>query len=238
MDDPIAVSRQRTVDDVASLAALAGCGGEMKKKRVRRGQGFDVNRYFSVLPHLSMEPGYVLDYAYSDRPHIYARRVDAERCLVPEKVWDLGGKRTEAEHWLAYSHGAFGYHHHIYVDDTEEGFFQLVLLVIMGGQFYLVWHGAYNDSTIVCTHGALDSLLSDDEGSLSARFARVSREARAFNLAPCVKIGEDEVVVRVVLFTGWGGLQRWSYVIRRAFPHRILSRKVQTLVEYDCGVWF
>ena len=236
MDDPIAVSRQRTVDDVASLAARAGAGGFAKVERVRRGQGFEVNRYFEVLPHLYMERDYVLDFAYYPNlvPHIYARKTDEPRCPRPEQVRGRGRERTEAEHWLAFSHGAFGYHHHIHVDDTEEGFFQLVLLVIMGAQFYLWWHANYNDWAVVCTHAALEALVS--AGSLSPHW--ICERARDFDLAPSVKMSEDEVVVSVALFTAWAGLHRRWFSIRREFPHQILDSRIRTLVEYDCGLVF
>ena len=107
----------------------------------------------------------------------------------------------------------------------------------MGDQFYLYDHALYNDSTIFCTHAALDARLS--EGAFVGPIPDwVYEDAKAFDLAPRVKIGEDEVIVSVVLFTSWGGLERGSYAVRRAFPHQILSSRSRTLVEYDCSLRF
>ena len=56
MDGPIAVSRQKMVDALRALVADLGPAGRVYAERVSLGQGFDVNQYFSVLSHLSMEP--------------------------------------------------------------------------------------------------------------------------------------------------------------------------------------
>lgn len=94
---------------------------------------------------------------------------------------DKGG-RTEAEHCLASLHGAYGYHHHVHVDDTEEGFPQLVILVIMGGQFCLSRLACYNGGTIVCTHVAFEALASAGlTGGCCPRW--VCDEARATTVA-------------------------------------------------------
>jgi hypothetical protein len=240
MDDPIAISRQGMVDALSTLAACAVAGGAAKVERVRRGQGFDVNRYFSVLTHLSMEPGYVLDYAYHTNvvPHIYARKIDEPRCLSLSQVRERKDKRSIMEHLLAYDHGAFDFHDHVQVDDTEDGFFQLVLLVVMGGQFYLVWHAHYNDTTIVCTQAGLEALLAGGNGLGNPNQPYVLEQARGFDLAPEVEMGAGQVLVRVAQFTKWGGLSRRTYQLQRAFPHKFLDGRSKTLVKYDCGIRF
>jgi hypothetical protein len=125
---------------------------------------------------------------------------------------------------------------HVRTDDSEDGFFQLIVLGIMGAQFYCYDHAAFNDSMIVCTHAALDAWVPRLPASAEAD--RVRREAKAFELAPRVHMGDDEVVVSIALFTKWGGLRRCSYTVRRAFPHQILSSTERTLVEYDRDLWF
>jgi hypothetical protein len=237
MDDPIAVTRQRMVDALRALVADVGPAGQAYEERLSRGQGFDVNRYFSVLPHLSMEPGYVLGYAYHSNlvPHIYARKWDEPQCLSLDEIRRGRGERSDTEHLLAYAHGAFDYHYHILVDDAEDGFFQLVLLVVMGAQFALFWHALYNDTAIVCTHAGLEAELARGNGLGNPIPSYVLDQATGLDLAPTVEMGDDEVLVRVAQFTKWGGLSRKTYRIQREFPHKFLAMRGQMLVEYDCG---
>jgi len=125
---------------------------------------------------------------------------------------------------------------HVKTDDSEDGFFQLILLGIMGAQFSCYDHAAYNDSKIVCTHAALDTCVP--KWGARADVDRVLSEAKDFALAPRVQMGHDRVVVNVALFSKWGGLRRNWYAVRRAFPHQILSIGRQDLVHYHCGVQF
>jgi hypothetical protein len=137
---------------------------------------------------------------------------------------------------LASHSGDSAYLSHIKSDDSEDGFFQLVLLGIMGAQFYCYDHAAYNDSRIVCTHAALDACVP--RWGARADVDKVYREAKAFDLVPHVQMGDEEVMVSVALFTKWGGLSRNTYRVRRAFPHEFLDVQKQRLVRYDCGVMF
>jgi hypothetical protein len=57
----------------------------LRKDATKRGDEFDVQRYFSVLKHISMEEGYVLDYVYQyfeigGRPVLYARKKTQPPC--------------------------------------------------------------------------------------------------------------------------------------------------------------
>jgi hypothetical protein len=47
----------------------------------------------------------------------------------------------------------------------------------------------------------------------------------------------DNVRVRAVIFSHWGGLMELTWTIDRAFPHAIQTA-TQTLVEYDSGIRF
>jgi len=240
MEEATAVSRQNMVDALRALVADVGPPGRAYETRVRRGQGFDVNQYFLVLTHLSMEPGYVLDYAYHSNlvPHIYARKSHEPQYPSLDVIRQDKGKRSDTERLLAYDHGAFDCHYHIRVDDTEDAFFQLVLLVIMGAQFALFWHALYNDMAIVCTHAGLEAELAKGNGLGNPIPPYVLEQASRLDLAPTVEMGGDEVLVRVAQFSKWGGLFRKTYRVQRVFPHKFLDMRGQSLVEYDCGTRF
>ncbi len=94
-----AIEMQRTVDAMAALTrGLKFPVHFQSEDAARTGDEFDVNQYFTVLQHLSMEPGYVLDYVYhmdfmGGFPILYARQAD-------EPVY-----RTEAEYTAASERG-------------------------------------------------------------------------------------------------------------------------------------
>jgi len=230
---PDATEAQRTVDAMVELRQDLSFPEHFKGDNpARTGDEFDVSQYFTVLQHLSMEPGYVLDYVYQldplgGLPVLYARKAD-------EPAY-----RTVAEYTEANERGAAGpYLDHIQVDGTPEGFFQFVVLRIMGSQFYLYWHAAYNDTQIICTPEALEALLSRPTMFGQELPANVKRAARKLNVAPVVEMGTDTVTVRVVIFTNWGGFIRRSYTISRQSPHQILTEEEETLVEYKSNVVF
>lgn len=199
-----------------------------EEESVKKGTEFDVNRYFSVLERLSMPPGHVLDYVYfscsaGGEPIVYARRKDQP----PYRTYS----EYEAAHGgVALPESQYGFVRSVRVDGTAEGFFQFVVLRVMGSQFYLHWHAAYNDDQIICDRVKLEELhLMDD---------RIGVQARALDFRPSVAFREDRVLVRAVVFTKWGGFLRRSYAIGREFPHDMLEENTDTLVPYDCGICF
>ena len=205
----------------------------MQENPEKVGGEFDVNEYFGVLDHLSMEPGYVLDYVYrfdgmGGSPLLFARPED-----YPAPV-------TQAEYAAALEAGNVeqGFLHRVQIDGSEEGFFQFIVLKEIGGQFYLFWHANYFDTAIVCDPERIEAILSRPEDYATPFTRQQKREARAIDPAPVVEIGEDSVVVEVVMFSDWGGFARGTYEISKSFPHAILDSDFEILVEYDCGIMF
>jgi hypothetical protein len=198
----------------------------------RQGDEFDVNQYFDSLTHISPRQGYVLDYVYQNDdlggyPLLYARPVDqapyASRADLPEN--------TEWPDFREY----------LQVEDTEQGYFDYVVMDIMADQFYLFWHANYNDSQIVCNRQQLydivEQLSSGDFGNAidpdqrqKARFLR--------NIAPLVRLSGDSAVVEIVTFTKWGGFYRLTYTISREAPHKIMDIQQENILPYDCGIVF
>jgi hypothetical protein len=210
---------------------------------VKTGTEFDVNAYFSVLNHLSVQPGHILDYVYhysgsGGSPVIYARSESQDPSLTFSEYYsDTIGDLTWEE-W--YEVSRFEYLDHIQVDDSEEGFLQYVILRKMGTQFYLSWHANYNDDRIICDQGLLEELLAslaEPEFELPLS-PELRDQARALDLEPQVEIGEDTVDVRVVIFTKWGGFIEERYTIARSFPHKVIKQEAETIVPYDCGILF
>jgi hypothetical protein len=198
---------------------------------VKQGGEFEVTHYFGVLDHLSLQPGYSLDYVY---------HYDGMGGYPVLYVYPAGQSPYATEADLAAAGKPPSYLDFVQADDNPESYFQFVLLAIMGNQFYLDWHANYNDSQIVCDKAAVMATVANTDhitGNPMGLKARV--QARFLqDVEPRVTIGEQTVEVRIVTFTQWGGFYRRTYTLQRLFPHAILDVQEENLVPYDCGVMF
>lgn len=198
----------------------------------KRGDEFAVGQYFDVLTHISMQDGYALDYVYQidnlgGYPLLYAHPVDQRPypsvVEIPES--------TQLSDFQEFLH----------VDDTEQGYFEYVVMDIMAGQFYLYWHANYNDTQIVCNRQQMYDIVAQvNTGDFGATMepAQQAKVRTLRNIPPVVLLAGDIATVEVVTFTKWGGFYRYTYTISRGFPHTILDLKQENLVPYDCGVMF
>lgn len=206
----------------------------------KRGGEFDPNSYFSVLTNLSMEPGYILDYVYSfdgmgGEPFVYARptgqapyrNIKEFTTATGVNIYD-GKKLAEIHH---------NYLDHVKVNEVnEEGFFQLIVLYIMGDQFYLYWHSNYNDTRLVADTDNLTSIFNNlyNMGKVAPD---IQNQAFALDIRPVFKINTDTITFRLISFTKWGGFFEDIYTIRKDFPHKI-SIESKNLISYNCGIQF
>jgi hypothetical protein len=204
----------------------------LAKTGKKQGGEFDVNEYFDVLTHISMREGYVLDYVYrtdelGGLPVLYARPVDQTPYILMEDV----PSDTKFPDFRKY----------LEIEDVEQGYFEYVVMNIMGGQFYLSWHANYNDRQIVCNRQDVNDIISKvNESDFGSRlnFSQQTKARAIKNIEPAVNLTEGVATVEIVTFTKWGGFYRLTYTISREFPHTIIDVKEEELVPYDCGVMF
>ncbi len=197
----------------------------------RLGTEFDANQYFSVLPDLGMQDGYVLDYHYfyaglGAGPELYAH-LSGEPPLLSAQGLPPGTKLAD-------------YQGRLVVEDTPQGYFQNAVLSTMASQFYLYWHANYNDDQIICDAADVKRVIeSINDEEFGKKFSALQAlQARSIpGLEPSVELLEDQAVVRLVIFTKWGGFYRRTFTIDRAFPHT-LNMEDENLVQYDCGIMF
>lgn len=198
----------------------------------KRGDEFDVNQYFNAFTHISMREGYVLDYVYQKDtlggyPLLYPRPVEQGPFASTTDV-------PEATEWP-------DFREYLDVEDTEQGYFEYVVMDIMANQFYLFWHANYNDTYIVCNRRQLYDVV---EQVSSGEFGNVMEpaqrsEARTLrNILPVVSLAGDTAVVEIVTFTKWGGFYRLTYTISREVPHEVIDIQKENILPYDCGVMF
>jgi hypothetical protein len=198
----------------------------------KRGDEFDVNQYFSALSHISMREGYTLDYVYQNDslggfPLLYARPVDqisyASIADIPE-----GLELPDFQEYLE-------------IEDTEQGYFEYVVMDIMANQFYLFWHANYNDTYIVCNRQQIYDIVTQiNSGELGNTMdpAQQTKARTLRNILPVVQLTGDTAVVEIVTFTKWGGFYRLIYTISRETPHKIMDIKEENILPYDCGIAF
>jgi hypothetical protein len=221
-----------TVDAMSALTdGLEFPANFQTENPVKTGGEFDVMQYFSVLDHLSMQPGYVLDYVFhydgmGGYPFLYVR--PSSQPLYPTEA-DLaaGGDRTS-------------YLDYIQTDDTPGSYFQFVILATMGNHFYLFWHANYFDSQIVCDKADVTDIVASLNGDFGYRISLASRlrAALLMDFGPFVNVGEQTVEVQLLTFTQWGGFYQELYILNRSMPHSIQDVQEKNLVPYDCGVMF
>jgi hypothetical protein len=199
---------------------------------IKDGSEFDVNQYFSVLTHLSMQEGYALDYIYindslGSYPLIYARPTDLTPYTSPADI-------PEAMQ-------ISDFRDYVEIDDTEQGYFEFVVMDIMARQFYLYWHANYNDTEIVCNRGEVNDIVdrvSSGDFGYAMDLAEQTKARTLKNIEPVVNLTGDVATVQFMTFTKWGGFYRETYTINRAFPHTIIDVKQDNVVPYDCGIMF
>ncbi len=197
---------------------------------VEDGTEFDPNTYFTVFTELSMQAGFLLDFAYTydwmgGYPTMYARAVEWAPFLSPADV------RPGIDFYLD----------HVQVQDTPEGFLQYAILASTAEQFYLYWHAQYNDQQVVCNARALKAIvrsLEKDDFGVPITLVEKTRALALDSIEPVVTLGDDVVTVQMTTFTRWGGFYRQTLTIDRSFPHFIQDVQQEQLAPYNCGISF
>ena len=205
------------------------------KDAARQGTEFDVSRYFSVLTHLSMQPGYELDYIYhydgmGGYPILYARPAD-------QAPYTTEADFTQAMKQAGIEKANEQYIPYLQIEDTAEGYFDYVVFKLMAAQFYLYWHADYNDKQFVCDGAALEALLKQKRMGYAIPIT-ASLQARLLKLEPVVKLETETVTVQVITFSNWKGFVQETWTINRRVPHNIVSVDNKVLIPYNCGIMF
>ena len=190
---------------------------------------FDVSAYFTALDHLTMQPGYVLDYVYAyeflgGRPFLYAQRADQ----TPFATFADYARATPDTRYLDY----------VVPDGSPESYIQWAVLDVMAEQFYLVWHANYNDYRILCDSSDVEAIVNAGNEFGMLMTDEIKAQARALDVTPVIVDEDDRVEVDIVVFTNWGGFVRLTYTVSWDLPRTQFEITAETLVAYDCGIMF
>lgn len=238
--DASAITWQKNIDDLQTLfSSLSLPDHFMEENPTFMGEEFDVMAFFSILDHIWMADGYRLAYVYQydfmgGYPILYAYHTDDSPYISYQEYMAERGECIQGD-----SGGLdCNYLSHVQTDGSELGYLQLLLLDVMGNQFYLFWHAGYNDTTFIATEEAVDQVIEDIADPFISLTQQQRAEARRIDPSPEVQIDEDSVSVRAVWFTKWGGFYESSYKIDLLSPYIISDSSTNNLVEYDCGLMF
>lgn len=232
--------------------------GHLKMRNaVRIGKEFDPNSYFSVLTHLSMKPGYTLDYVYDYRkgfsgsPHLYARLIsDPPLQSIPQIPVSLFIKRknnddrnSEPLRWPPVNKEGLEWNYplpFLVADGTPDSFFQLALFNRLAEQFYLFWHSNYNEITVIASPEDREQIICQiNKERFGAPFSdEVIEAARKMPLDSCVELDTSTAAVTYCIFSRWGGFTRIKEIFSRHPPHIFVDSDVLCRVEYSCGIQF
>lgn len=238
---------QQTPDSLASVCrdAVEGMRSLTKnlefpwylldEEPVKTGDELDVNDYFTVLDHLALEEGYVLDYIYAHEfmdgwPFIYIRQADeAPYRTFEDYIRDRGEDSPS-------------YLENIVLDGTSASYIQFVVLAIMANQFYLFQHSNYDDFLVVCENDMLESTYLVVKESVVFMGndlipQEVKDRAEMLNFEPVIIQNADRVQIQIIGFTKWGGFKQITFTVGRDFPHRV-EREETVLLPYNCGIVF
>ena len=228
------VAFQHTIDDQQMTAAMRGDPITNK---------FDVNGYFTVLDKLRLKSGLVLDWVFANRgiggyPVLYARASDAAPFTdyatysgIPANAREPQGVTAEDHERLRY-----GYLEKIRAEDSPEGFFQLVVLRLLGDRFCLFWHEFYNEIALVCSPPGWQAILQREQKRgepYTPPPPDFISAAEKLDFAPSIKMGDTKVDVDVTTYCPFGGLNRQHFEISRPFPHRILTLSATNLLQHS-----
>lgn len=189
----------------------------------------DVNDYFRILKNISMEKGWMLDYLYwidglGSYPVIFAKKEGEDIAFLEKYKKDY---RLRSEYLT-----------HIKTDGTGDGYFQFVVLSIIGDQFGLGWHANYHDGIITCTKDAVENVFKKRNDNFFRFDENFMKNARNIDPTLSVTFNGDQAVVRIVHFTSWGGFIELTYFIAKSFPHKVIRMDKKVLVPFECGIVF
>jgi hypothetical protein len=119
---------------------------------------------------------------------------------------------------------------------ADEGYFQLVLLHLLGERFDIFWHAAYGDLAVVCERAAIENAIVAQAGDYGASALWLRLRARLMRVDPVVDREGDTVRVSVVVFSRFQGFMRRIYSLRAEGAPRVTGIEEQVLVPYNIGI--
>ncbi|HPG41280.1 MAG TPA: hypothetical protein PLP19_18885 [bacterium] len=208
----------------------------------------DFNELLGILDHLQIEESYVLDYVYyldsiAGIPIVYARQTEAKPidCLNNFPNWrnyliDDHIRESLNRHFI----------NHIRLDDSPTSYFQLAVLALYCNRFFLYWHSANRDETILANNQdilqIMQSIIVQIECLVDStaynKLTELQSELQQINITPYVVMNKDIVQTVFYYFTYSGGVYKVVWHVSREFPHIEINLTRQKIINYNKEVQF
>jgi hypothetical protein len=239
---------QSIADQIKAIQPVDIPGTLAQEGGLKTDNEFDVNDYFPIFTHLSINKGYVLDYLYivsgpGGAPMLYTRQVEVAPYLGYEEFLQDTTNVTLPENdvTLVYmsksKNNEVNYGNQISIDNSPESYYEYSVLQLLGGQFYLFYKATQYDIRVVCQPDKVEQILGEIDGSdMTPINEDFKAAARALDLQPVVEIGVDTATVSLVIFTKWGGFSRVYFTISHDYPHIINKYVNENILAYNCGI--
>ncbi len=189
---------------------------------------FKPEEYFNLLKHISWEEPWQLGFIYCRDPKGASPILLTYRSQEEKK--SLGAEITKNYRSSKVYTNDF-YWPHIKLDGTDDGYFEYLVLSLLGSQFSLWWCANYNDIEIICTRAAIEPIVK-----VTKPDEQFIKESKLVDPTPSFLIDKEQMIVRIVVFTKWGGFIERQYHISTLFPHEIKKIKSKVLAKLNCGV--
>lgn len=148
----------------------------------------------------------------------------------------------------------------IQITHDKMGYFQFVVFALIGDNYFKFWHSNYGEMSIITSNNQLKELTErkddfyykfsskkeDDNSQVEAIFSdgflsklTMDKES-VLQIDPCpeVILNKDSATVRIVTLSPWKGFLERTFTISKTFPHKLEQVKLDTIIEYNCGIMF
>ena len=234
---------QQTANDFKALLPVTPPETLWPADGKRTDTDFNVNKEFSVLTHLSMQQGYVLDYLYlsdgtAGGPILYVRPADATPFKNYTEYKDAAASTPRPSNdksliWLVKGATTSNFGNKISIDGSKEGYFEYALLQTIGNKFYLFGFTQQSDTFAVCEKSAVENIITELEasnnGTLDSKFVS---SATKLAVEPKVQIDDVTVTVQLVTFSPMMGFNKVTLTILKNYPNTITEQVIESLLDY------
>jgi len=216
---------------------LADTGAKM-------GGEFDVNEYFKLLTHISMDSGYVLDYVYitdtkNGGPILYVRPADKIPFYTYDEYKTATHETPRQEKdlsliWLVQGTDDTKWGNKIKIDGTSQGYFEYAVLQTLSNEFYLLGGATTINKTIFCEKADLESIWAEIEAAgMGPVDASIKEQAQVIDFTPVVTFHPGLVQVSFVFFHKYTGFESYSCYISKEYPYFITNVIETPLLDFN-----
>ena len=172
------------------------------------------------------------------RPLVYARKATDDPFKSYQEFLDFYGEEALQRSYEQLGH-RYDFINKIQVDGSPESYFDLSVLALQADQFYLWWHGLYNDLQILCDSSDVRFIEEDLSSMFDLELPQeIKDRLNEVDFSPSIQVQDRAITLRFVTFSKWSGLYEYVYVIDRKDPDRLLHTEFNPIIEYGCGVSF